>query len=359
MKLVFVLPARAGGGGVHSVVQEAAELGTLGATVSVLVPKKHEVSFRTHYDPSVLSAIRLEVFDSSIKSEWIKDADVVIATVFTSVRLVADAFKPLPKESRPLPAYYIQDYEPLFCMPGTRPWNEAISSFTLLDNAVLFAKTEWLCQQVETHHRRAVHRVAPSLDHSVYFPRLGRRPEPLVIAAMIRPPTPRRGPRRTARIMTWLAETFGERVELHAFGSTEADMQSNGITLHPAVEVHGSLRREGVAELLRSSHVFLDLSDYQAFGRTGLEAMASGCIPVLPRLGGAGEFLREAINGFTVDTSSDDAITSLLEDIVRLGPSELEGLVWSGLKTASEYSIRRSAVSEYALLQECLASSRP
>lgn len=356
MNLLFVLPARAGGGGVHSVVQEAAELATLGATVTVLVPRKHEVSFRTNYGSGTLNQVGLTTFEGPIKPKVMTDADIVVATVFTSVRLVAEALQGVPKELQPVPAYYVQDYEPLFCEPNTRLWNEAIASFTLLDNAVLFAKTEWLCQQVEIRHRRSVYRVAPSIDHSVYHPRLGREPEPLVISAMIRPATPRRAPRRTARILSWLAETFGERVDLHAFGATEADLQLHGLSLHPDVRVHGALRREGVAELLRSSHFFLDLSDYQAFGRTGLEAMASGCIPVLPKLGGAGEFLRHAINGFVVDTTNDVAITSLIEDLMTLGPAELDGLVLSALETASTYSVRRAAVSEYAMFHECLAA---
>jgi glycosyltransferase involved in cell wall biosynthesis len=156
--------------------------------------------------------------------------------------------------------------------------------------------------------------------------------------------------------MSWLAETFGSRVELHAFGANDSDMQAHGLSLHPGVELHGSLRREGVAELLRSSHFFLDLSDYQAFGRTGLEAMASGCIPVLPALGGAGEFLRHAINGFVVDTTSDRAITSLLTDIMSLGPDELDELVFQALKTAAKYSVRSAAVSEYALLHACVGA---
>jgi glycosyltransferase involved in cell wall biosynthesis len=354
MRLVFVLPARAGGGGVHSVVQEAAELAKLGAEVSVLVPQKHVTSFRIHYDPTILSTIRIRVYEGAIDPEWLAEADVAIATVFTSVRLVADALTQLPKESWPIPAYYIQDYEPLFCLPKTRNWNEAMSSFTLLDDALLFAKTEWLCRQVETHHRCSVQRVAPSLDHAVYFPRLDRPNEPLVVSAMLRPATPRRAPRRTARILSWLAESFPGRVELHAFGATEAELRAHGVIVNPAVELHGSLRREGVAELLRSSHVFLDLSDYQAFGRTGLEAMASGCIPVLPRLGGAGEFLKESINGFTVDTADDKAITALLQDIVSLGPRDLGALTRQALQTASEYSVRRAAVSEYAMLAACL-----
>jgi glycosyltransferase involved in cell wall biosynthesis len=145
-------------------------------------------------------------------------------------------------------------------------------------------------------------------------------------------------------------------VELHAFGATEADMQLHGLTMHHGVEMHGPLRREGVAELLRSSHFFLDLSDYQAFGRTGLEAMASGCIPVLPKLGGAGEFVRDGINGFVVDTTDEPAITSLMEDLVSIGPAELDGLVLKALETASGYSVRRAAVSEYAMLHECLGS---
>ena len=54
---------------------------------------------------------------------------------------------------------------------------------------------------------------------------------------------------------------------------------------------YGTLKRQEVADLLGRCDVFIDLSDYQAFGRTALEAMACGCTSVVPMHGGAEEYV--------------------------------------------------------------------
>ena len=58
----------------------------------------------------------------------------------------------------------------------------------------------------------------------------------------------------------------------------------------PLLNHHGTLPRDSVAELFASADVFLDMSHWQAWGRTGLEAMAAGCVPVLPKGSGASEY---------------------------------------------------------------------
>ena len=59
-----------------------------------------------------------------------------------------------------------------------------------------------------------------------------------------------------------------------------------------------------MAELLRESDVFLDMSVYQAFGRTALEAMACGATAVVPKVGGVWEFVEHGHNALAVDTLS-------------------------------------------------------
>jgi glycosyltransferase involved in cell wall biosynthesis len=51
-------------------------------------------------------------------------------------------------------------------------------------------------------------------------------------------------------------------------------------------------RRRDLADLYRDSDVFVDMSWWQAFGRSAVEAMATGCVPIMPSLG-AGSFVCE------------------------------------------------------------------
>ena len=73
-------------------------------------------------------------------------------------------------------------------------------------------------------------------------------------------------------------------------------------------EILGVLRRDEVADLLRRSQLFIDLSEYQAFGRTGLEAMACGCTTILPEAGGSDEYAIDGSNCLRVDTGDREAI---------------------------------------------------
>ncbi|HET6941601.1 MAG TPA: glycosyltransferase, partial [Sphingomicrobium sp.] len=114
----------------------------------------------------------------------------------------------------------------------------------------------------------------------------------------------------------------------------------------------GVLDRSQVASTLRHSDLFLDLSDYQAFGRTGLEGMASGCIPVLPVFGGTSEYAEHGINSFVVDTRSDEEILSAIGQYVTGRPQKRAEMRDSAIKTALDYSIARAAYSELELFRD-------
>ena len=51
---------------------------------------------------------------------------------------------------------------------------------------------------------------------------------------------------------------------------------------------------------MRRCDVFIDASAYQAFGRSGLEAMACGAVPVLPALGGVHEYALDDENAMVL-----------------------------------------------------------
>ena len=97
------------------------------------------------------------------------------------------------------------------------------------------------------------------------------------------------------RIRTHQRKPAGSLVT--TFGCTEAELER--LTSHdPIVAGHrGLLQREEVAALLAETDVFLDLSIYQAFGRTALEAMACGATAVVPRRGGVWEFVEQGSPG--------------------------------------------------------------
>jgi glycosyltransferase involved in cell wall biosynthesis len=118
-------------------------------------------------------------------------------------------------------------------------------------------------------------------------------------------------------------------------------------------ENRGILVREDVAALLGAADIFVDLSVYQAFGRTGLEAMAVGCATILPETGGVYEYAEHRKNALIVDTSSADDAVAALDELVTNRALRRE-LKRNGLETAARFSVRSAVASELEVLREAL-----
>lgn len=353
MRVLFVLPGRGGGGGSHSVVQESIGLQRLGVDVGIANTGSTLSAFRLTYPE--LEQRRIPVHGCDSPADIVDLAgrhDIVCATTWESVHLLAEA---LPGKRSARIGYYVQDYEPLFCVPGSDQWERARRSYAEIADATIFAKTDWLCDVVSRNHGRTVARVRASIDHELYHPGPPGSPGRRTISAMIRPKTLRRAPRRTARVLELLADTHGEQLELIAFGASRDELAKAGIRLSERIDVRGELKRSEVAAVLRVSDLFLDASDYQAFGRTGLEAMACGCVPLLPLFGGAEEYARHWANGFLVDTRSDDEIMAAANAFLDLAAAPRERMRTAAIETALDYTIEKAAFSELRLFRAMLA----
>lgn len=145
--------------------------------------------------------------------------------------------------------------------------------------------------------------------------------------------------------------TQQEQVQIHIFGCESSDPNFQQLQHDFEFQQHGVLTREGVADVLRDAEIFLDLSDYQAFGRTGLEAMACGCVVVLPQVGGVHEYAVDRENALVVDTSSDERCYAAVVDLVRDDDLRRK-LANNALVTARAYSIEKSAISEVVLFYD-------
>lgn len=340
--IVYFLPVRGGGGGAHSVIQEANHLMNLGVEVKVAIKSEHVETYKKAYPSYNLSELLLPVTPESTTAD-LSSFNVVIATIFQSASLVARIHE---KKKDIMPAYYIQDYEPLFFPENDYSRQIALKSYTASDNFLCFAKTDWIREQVGKYHSVNVYKVRASLDHSVYTPTLSRT-GPKTVSAMIRPQTPRRGAERTMMALKEIMEKTAASIEI--FGCAKEDSFFEGYSFANKFIIHGHLKREEVAGILRRSDVFLDLSDYQAFGRTGIEAMASGCIPVLPLDGGAHEYGINGENCLFVDTKNwQDSIGTIVE--LLSNSTKMYELRVNALQTASRYSIHSAAVSVFSLV---------
>ena len=341
--LLYLLPLRGTAGGIHSVVQEAAGLRARGVFAQVAIRDRDADFYRATYptiDPDLFY-----VFES--ESELVRYAnafDVAVATHHGSIDLLSWLAMANPKV---LPAYYVQDYEPNFYPASEAAHHHARESYTRISGCVLFAKTDWIRETVTREHGVEVHKVTPSIDSEIYRPdaEVGKS---IDVCAMIRPGTPVRSPELTAEILRSL-----DGKETAVFGCESDDPFWNEHDFEG--EILGVLRRDQVADLLRRSKLFIDLSEYQAFGRTGLEAMACGCATVLPEAGGSDEYAIAGSNCLRVDTADREAILSAIHRL--LDHDQLRGCqIAAALETAAGFSIDSAAESVEKLFTQMLAN---
>lgn len=91
-----------------------------------------------------------------------------------------------------------------------------------------------------------------------------------------------------------------------------------GLSRH--VELLGYVAHAELPALYARASVFLSTSVYEPFGLTTLEAMASGCPVVVSALGGAGDFVRDGVDGFVRYPQHlgafSDAVSSVISEPV-------------------------------------------
>lgn len=357
ISLLFVLPARGGGGGAHSIAQEADEMVRLGNSVNIAVDEKNVLKFSTTYAdmPNVCNAVKS--FKNSKELGYLmRGKDLVVCTVFTTVDMVKKALDNV-KGKPPKIAYYIQDYEPLFSPVDNPLHAEAFASYNTFPEALLYAKTDWIRNVVASNHDVNVKKVYPSLDNNIYYPNSTVTfNDPTRISVMVRPSTPRRAPHRTMITMKELSAIWGKNISINVFGCTDDNIVEHQLPRDFEYTNLGILSRTQMGALLRQSDVFMDLSDYQAFGRTGLEAMACGCACILPALGGTDEYAIDKVNSRVVDTRNVESIIDAFSWYQKLCDKERRKLRHAAIEKSLEYSVRRAAVSELVLFEQFLAA---
>lgn len=350
LAVTYVLPGlpKGGGGGTHSVYQEVKALRGLGVPAGIALASGDLERASDVYDEA---ADLFSGYGSADElAELTAGSDVVVATHHRSVA----AIEALRRERRDfLPAYYVQDYEPFFSEDGSSEADEALLSYRALPDLLVFAKTDWLCSVIAAQHGIQAAKVRPSLDTEVFHTR-GRIEASangsLRLAAMIRPRTPRRQPRTTLDLLERARRELGDDIEVVTFGCTQQELEGLGADTGAQVHHRGPLTRTEVADVLRGSDVFVDLSSYQAFGRTGLESMACGCTALLPAIGGVTEYARDGIDSFLVETGDVEGCLAVIRELAN-DRRRVSGLQAAATETASGYSTLGAALSEYVLFR--------
>jgi hypothetical protein len=344
---------KAGSGGVISIVAEARGLTMLGTRARICVPRTGLDHAQRLYRQD---ADRFSAYpDGGPVSDALGDANVVVMTEHTSVPLVAQVLQARPELAC---CYYVQDYEPLFTPAGSSRSDRATLSYGAISDAVLYAKTHFVRNVVMARHGLHVTKVAPSLEPSlVEAPRPVEDPGRLRIAAMVRPRTPRRRPQATLAALAAIARALGDGCQLTSFGCGESELVALGGPPIRQLRHLGELTPAEVSEQLARTDIFIDASIYQAFGRSGLEAMAHGAVPVLPRFGGVHEYARAGENCVLVDDGSPEEIARVVLELAA-DDDRRARLASAARATAGQFSILAAAADQQQLFSAALHRRR-
>ncbi len=349
--ILFILPVSGGGGGVNSVVQEAKTLRALGVNVAIALKALHRFHYYLFYKQEYLVEGLFEFYESDLQlNELASKYNIVVGTAHSSISLLEKV-----KSLNPffMPAYYIQDYEPYFYKEGSANNEDAKRSYTAINDINAFAKTDWICQTVNEKHGLSVKKVLPGFDHRLYYPKVSRRPKKkFLISALVRLESPRRAPEFTLKVLKRIKRHFGRDVEIVTFGSSKAKLRELRELTDFSFTHKGKLNRQEVANLLGRCDIFLDLSVYQGFGRTALEAMASGAVAFVPERGGASEYAKDGVNSFVVDTQNEEAVFQTIRFLLEENPHMRPLIAKQGIVTSFNYSLVGAAWSEYSTLFE-------
>lgn len=330
-KVLFVLPSSSAGGGANVVIDEARCMRLMGVDAQIFNFPDYQDGFRRSYPHLDIPTIYGNIADIGRVG---KSFDAVIATYNPSVGWI----KPLEQLS-PVLGYYVQGFEPLMYKEGSEYAMRALDSYSLIKRIKCFTKTEWVKKMVFNNTGVRSEVIGASINTELFRPRDMRSfsEKPIRVVAMIRQGSPYRNPELTMSVLKRIKNEYGNNVQIQLFGSRDIRETEMNLPLDFAWEQYGLLSQFQVANLLSNADIFVDFSAHQAMGLTALEAMACGCAVIVPRNGGAVEFVSDGKNGLVVDTSTQVDCYNGLKLLVEDGELR-KNIQISGIKDAPRYS---------------------
>jgi len=328
LRVTYVLRDIVVAGGVLSVIQLVNELILLGVEARIVA---------IFEDPLIYNWTRLYTRPIIFRShqelvEQFPDSDIAVATLWSTAPWVDEIVR---KGRARTSVYFIQDYEPWFFPEKNQTARNKVSeTYSLIEHRIV--KSNWL-KEMLAQHGCSSKKILLGMDLGRFYPRDVAKKN-LSILAMARLGTPYRGFKPTIAALALVKQAMPD-VEVILFGSRGLSNENIPFVFRDEGVV---VDQDHLARLYSEADVFLDGSDFQGFGRCGLEAMACGAACVLTGVGGITEYARDGENTLAVPPKSPElfatAVVKLLSD-----PVLRNRLIEGGAKTVHEYCHKREA----------------
>jgi glycosyltransferase involved in cell wall biosynthesis len=314
-RILFVSPIRVLGGGANLIFLAANSMRRMGVDAQIMNLNVHRSWFERNYPNLSIPVLFVDIEDIP---RMALNYDAVIATSNPTVSWIAPAVAERPTLVN---GYYIQDYEPYFYSPDSHEFHKANASYTLIPNQIRMVTTPWISDQIERHHHVQSHIIGGHMDTDLFIPRSRTDPSwpdrPLRIVAMIRPATARRNPKMTMAILQQASNMYQSRLEIILFGCDHTDPGFASLEKDFSWQIAGQLLSTQIAHLFNEADIFVDYSDFQAFGLTALESMASGLVVIVPSHGGTNVYAKHEENCLVVDTHDQTASFHELQRLIE------------------------------------------
>jgi GT2 family glycosyltransferase/glycosyltransferase involved in cell wall biosynthesis len=300
----FILQSLKLGGGGLVIANLANHLILLGYDVRVYtkhLDQNYKIGFNLLFEARVFSDVRHVVEETPVNTSY-------IATLWTTARTVED----IVKYGRGAKGYYyIQDYEPYFYETTNSDIKQLEyrrgASDSYLAKLQWVYTSNWIRKQLDTNGHICVNdpiKINVGIDHSIFYPSkfidMPNSGNPIIIGAMARPSTPRRGFNLLVDSLRIIKERH-PTVQIILFG--EKDYSEYKIPFEFLNK--GILKPGEMSVQYKNFDIFLDTSDFQGFGLCALEAMSAGCACVITNCGGVLEYADHNFNSLI--TSHDES----------------------------------------------------
>jgi len=241
------------------------------------------------------------VYSPLLRADEVPDADAVISSSW----FMAEKVAALPP-SKGVKFAYLQDFE-----------NWSGTSEAIIGNwrqpVHLIAVARYLEDAAATHASKKAARIPYGIDFDLFHPGDKRLPGPegLVVGGLYNDM-----PRKRFRDLLAVVETLrgrGVPARLKLFGAVERPAE-----VPDHAEYLCCPTREALADMMRSCHVWLAMSEQEGLHIPPMEAMACGAVPVCTDIGGMRDYCLDGETGCRVEvgdvTGAADRIAGLLRD---------------------------------------------
>lgn len=126
---------------------------------------------------------------------------------------------------------------------------------------------------------------------------------------------------------------IGEGIQI-----SELESRFNELKCTGSIRITGRIPRNEVISFLNRADVFVMISRDELFGLVYLEAMALGCITIGSRKEGIDGIIIDGENGFLCEAGNVDELSTIIDKIRSMTPSQLKQMSDKAKETAFYYS---------------------